>query len=519
MTMMSACVGRVFAIVLATAGLAILGFNGALLRAAGDAYWPGDRWRTSSPEAQGLDSAILADAFDYVRAHRTRIHSLSIVRNGYLVLDATFFPFQPNQLHDVASVTKSITTTLIGVAIGDGKLRGGNQPMLAVFPRRAVQNRDVRKERLTVEHLLTMSSGLDCLYSGGESTLRDMRRSSDWIQFMLDRPMVADPGTKGEYCSSGMHLLSGIVSEATAMSAFEYGRHRLFRPLGILDAGWPADPNGISHGWGDLRLKPLDMARIGYLWLKEGQWKGQQIIPRSWMTSAIQPRARVLGEEYGYGLWLNRSRDPFVFEANGRGGQRITVLPSKHLVLAITGGAFEPGEIGAFILKAIRSDASLPENPTATRRLKAAISAARRPPAAVGETFLPATAQRISGKRYVLDPNSVGWRAVTLDFTKRGKPTVSLEFTDREVETRVMGLDGIPRLSARGRFGLPVAIHGSWSGPSTFVLDYDEVANINAFVCRFTFEGDVAWIDLKERSGELDIRIRGSASGSGSSAE
>jgi hypothetical protein len=325
--------------------------------------------------------------------------------------------------------------------------------------------------------------------------------------------MVAEPGAKGEYCSSGMHVLSGIISETTGLSAFEYARRRLFRPLGIRDSAWPADPNGLTHGWGDLRLKPLDMARIGYLWLNGGRWKGAQIIPRGWMETAVQPQARVLTSDYGYGLWLNGSRDPVVFEANGRGGQRITVLPSKNMVLAITGGAFEPGEIGAFILKAMRADTPLPENPVAVRRLKNAIDAARQPVPAAGEAPLPVMAQRVSGKRYVLDPNPVGWRGITFTFSSGGNASVSVEFADRPVETRAIGLDGVPRLSPRGRFGLPVAVQGRWEGPSTFVLDYDEVANINAFVYRFTFEGETASIDVKERSGELDMRIRGTAGG------
>ena len=291
------------------------------------------------------------------------------------------------------------------------------------------------------------------------------------------------------------------------MSAFDYARRRLFDPLGIREAGWPADPDGVTHGWGDLRLRPLDMARIGYLWLNDGRWKDEQIIPRSWMASAIRPHGRVLDVEYGYGLWLNRSPDLDLFEANGRGGQRITVLRSKRVILAITGGAFEPGEIGAFILKAIRSDGSLPENPAATRRLDAAIGAARQAPGPSAQTPPPAAARLVSGKRYVLDANPLGWRAVTFRFASGGA-TFSLESADR-TETRPIGLDGVPRLSRGGRFGFPVAVHGRWEGPSTFVLDYDEVANINAFVCQFTFEEQTLSLDLKERSGELDIRIRG----------
>ena len=121
-------------------------------------------------------------------------------------------------------------------------------------------------------------------------------------------------------------------------------------------------------------------------------------------------------------------------------------------------------------------------------------------------------AKQISGTRYVLEPNPVGWRAVTLRLAgSPGRATVSLEFNDGRVETRPLGLDGVPRFSPHGRFGLPVAVHGGWDGPSTFVLEYDEVANINAFVCRFTFDGHTASIHVKERSGELDLTVRGSA--------
>ena len=471
-----------------------------------DPYWPDGRWRSSTPEAQGIDSNVLADAFDYVRAHGTRIHSLTIIRNGYSVLDARFFPFEANQLHDVASVTKSITTTLIGIAIGDGRLRGVSEPVLRVFGDRQVANRDDRKDRLTLEHLMTMSSGLDCEYKGGERTLREMRQSRDWVKFMLDRRMVADPGARPEYCSGGMHLLSGVLSAATGTSTLAYARHRLFAPLGIHRVAWPADPNGITHGWGDLHLEPGDMAKIGYLWLNGGGWRDRQIVPVDWMRGAIQPHRRVLTGEYGYGLWLQREREPMLFEAIGRGGQRITVLPAQNMVLAITGGAFEPGEIGEFILRASRSDVPLPSNTSATRRLRTAIGMAARPPLARPAAALPDVARRISGRRYVFPDNPLGWRAMTFRFSGVRTAGARLEFTDGRVEQRIVGLDGVSRLSPKGRFGLPVALQGRWDGP-TFELDYDEVANVNAFLCRFTFDGDMATVDVKERSGELDLTL------------
>ncbi|MGD1082922.1 MAG: serine hydrolase, partial [Candidatus Sulfotelmatobacter sp.] len=195
-------------------------------------YWPTHGWRSSSPEAQGMDSAKLALAFDYVRLHEIPIHSLLIVRNGYVVLDAYFYPFQAGQVHDAASVTKSITSTLIGIAIAEHKLSSVQQPVLSLFPDRKVDNRDNRKDRITIEHLLSMTSGLDCHVDHGEITLKEVMQSKNWVQFMLDLPMVAEPGSKFEYCSGGMHLLSGIISQSTGISALEFARRELFQPLG-----------------------------------------------------------------------------------------------------------------------------------------------------------------------------------------------------------------------------------------------------------------------------------------------
>src|SRR6266498_1010549 len=169
--------------------------------------WPTRGWRSSSPEAQGMDSAKLAEAFDFIREHKIPIHSLLIVRNGNIVLDAYFYPFQSDQLHDGASMTKSVTSTLIGIAIGQRRLSGVSQSVLSLFPQRTIANRDERKEQVTIEHLLTMTSNLDCR-SQHEITLSEMMRSKDWIEFMLDLPMAKDSGNKFVYCSCGMQLLT-----------------------------------------------------------------------------------------------------------------------------------------------------------------------------------------------------------------------------------------------------------------------------------------------------------------------
>jgi CubicO group peptidase (beta-lactamase class C family) len=471
-----------------------------------ETYWPTHGWRSSTPEVQGMDSEVLAQIFEYVRLHQIPIHSLLIVRNGYVVLDAYFYPFQAGQVHDAASVTKSITSTLIGIAIAEHKLSSVHEPVLSLFPDRKVDNHDNLKDRITIGHLLSMTSGLDCHVERGEITLKEMMQSKNWVQFMLDLPMVAEPGSKFEYCSGGMHLLSGIISQSTGTSALEFARRELFHPLGIDDVIWPSDPQGVSYGWGDLHLQPRDMAKIGYLWLNNGRWDGRQILLVDWMLSATQPHSppNIGSGEYGYGLWVYPERNPPLYEALGRGGQRISVVPGKNVIVVFTGGEFEPGDIGKFIGESIKSDQPLPENRAGDTHLTAAVGAAARPPEA------PATSMSnaISGRNYAVESNPVGLKSLSLNFSDRKGAMVKLEFADGRVEQRPLGLDGIPRLSPGGRFGLPVALQGWWEGNSTFVFDYDEVANINFYRFRLTFAHDNVSIELTEKTGLVDSRFQ-----------
>jgi CubicO group peptidase (beta-lactamase class C family) len=482
---------------------------GASNASAQEMYWPTQGWRHSSPEEQGIDSETLASAFDYVRDHRTPIHSLTIIRNGYVVLDAYFWPFQAGQVHDLASVTKSVTSTLVGIAIGKNaiKLR---QPLASVFDSRKIENLDERKARVSIEHVLTMTSGLDCDAGRGEITLSLMRKSADWTQFMLDLPMRDEPGSRFEYCSGGMHLLSAAITSTTGLSALDFARRELFDPLGIGKAVWPTDRHGISYGWGDLRLEPLDAAKLGYLWLNNGRWEDRQLVPREWMSAAVRVQTRLARNDpkYGYGLWILPERQPPLFEAVGRGGQRISVAPEKNVVVVFTGGEFEPGDIGAFILRAIKSNQPLPENPSAAARLTAAAKAAATPPRPV--PFMSPLAKAISGKRYTLEENSLGLKSFVLSFTGTEVAQLWLELGDRSDPLRPVGLDGVPRLSADGHLGSPVAVSGGWESDSTFVVTYNEISNINTYRFRLRFAGDYVDVDVSERSGVIpSSRFRG----------
>ncbi len=478
---------------------------------AQEPYWPTHGWRYSSPEAQGMDSEVLAGAFDYIRDHRTPIHSLIIVRNGYVVLDAYFWPFQDGQFHDLASVTKSITSTLVGVAIGKHEL-DLRQPLTSVFNQRRIANLDERKKRMTIEHLLTMTSGSDCYANRGEITLFQMRESADWTQFMLDLPMRDEPGSRFEYCSGGMHLLSGAITKATGLSALDFARRELFDPLGIGNVAWPADGQGVSYGWGDLHLEPRDMAKLGYLWLNNGRWEDRQLVPEEWMSAAVQGQSQPTrrDQKYGYGLWIHPDRQPPLFEATGRGGQRISVTPEKNLVVVFTGGEFEPGDIGAFILRAIKSDQPLPENPSATTRLVAAVKDVATPPRPV--SFTPPLARTVSGRRYTLAANPLNLKSFVLTFSGTEVAQLRLELGDRSDPPRPVGLDGVPRVSSDGNFGLPVAVSGTWESDSTFLVEYNEIGNINRYRFRLRFSGDDVDVELSERSRVIpSTRFRGTS--------
>ncbi len=224
--------------------------------------WPTAGWRTSTPEDQGLDSARLAEALLTIQQSGMHIHSLLLVRNGALVLDASFYPYDGSTPHELASVTKSVMTTLIGIAADRGSLKL-DQPMVSFFHDRQIANRDARKERVTVAHLASMSSGLECVAEPDEPTLDEMRASQDWVQFVLDRKVVTEPGSTFVYCSPGMHLLSAILTESTGTSTLDFARQHLFDPLGIREVYWPQDPRGYYLGGGDIHLHPRDAAKLG----------------------------------------------------------------------------------------------------------------------------------------------------------------------------------------------------------------------------------------------------------------
>ena len=473
------------------------------------AGWPTTGWRTCPPEEQGIDSAKLADGLAAIRERGLNLHSLMIIRNGWEVLDASFYPYDGQSVHDQASVTKSIMTTLIAIAVDQGQLKL-DDPALSFFPGRAIANRDAVKERITVRHLASMSSGLDCTSANDEQTLHEMEDAGDFVQFILDRKMISEPGSRFVYCSPGMHLLSAILQKATGMTSLEFARKNLFGPLGIQNVVWPADPQGINHGWGDIHLHPRDAAKIGYLWLNKGRWEGRQIVSGEWVEKSVQRQIKTgRNDDYGYGWWITDQEGAYA--AIGRGGQRIQVWPSISAMLVMTGGGVDIDDIEPLLQPAF-ADLSkpLPANPVGFARLKVAISSVRKPPAAKPVAPLPAMAGRVSGKIYVFGPNHLDIETLGLEFPAGAEAVMKIKLFGNAIASWPVGLDGVYRFSA-GEFDLPQGLRGEWADDRTFAAEYDNPGNNDHIMLHMRFEGDLLIIESHETAHELGFRFEGRA--------
>jgi CubicO group peptidase (beta-lactamase class C family) len=345
-----------------------------------DGSWPTHGWATSTPEAQGIDSTVLTDAMDTIRARHIPVHSLLIERHGKVVLDAYFAPFGDNQLHDVFSVTKSVVSTLVGMAMRERRISDLRTPVAAFLPE-SPASYDPVKRRLTLSHMLSMTSGLACAGNRGGNFLQAMEQSPHWTDFALSREEVGQPGSTFAYCAGNMQVVSAVLTRSLGEPAADYAQSELFRPLGITHVSWAKDRDGNSHGFSDLRMQPRDMAKLGYLWLHRGAWEGRQIVPAEYLDAAFSAHANVQpGVQYGYGMWIYPERGhaggPPDFEANGVGGQRIAVVPSQDMVMVITGAGLDANNVASLISGAVRSDTALPSNTLATARLNMRVAEA-----------------------------------------------------------------------------------------------------------------------------------------------
>jgi len=343
-------------------------------------YWPTAGWRTSSPEKQGMDSEKLADMLEATLREKYRIDSMTVIRNGYMVLDAYFYPFKKDAKHIIHSCTKSITSAAFGIAVDKGYIKSLQQPVLEIFPEKQFANLDEDKKAITLKNLLTMTAGLKTQdsYLYRWKGLNEMTQKKDWVQYVLDQPMAEKPGTRFEYSNCVTFLLSAIIQKATKQQTYAFMQQYLFGPLGITDVRWTASPLDISVGFGRMWLKAHDMAKIGWLFLNRGRWDDQQIISEKWVRESTQKHINATTYDgYGYQWWV--SPDKF-YAAIGYRGQFIYVVPKKNLVAVFSShleGAdfFVPEKLlNKYIIVAAVSETPLTENLKQTARLDALLN-------------------------------------------------------------------------------------------------------------------------------------------------
>ena len=312
--------------------------------------WPRQDWRLADPESLGMRAETLSMLEREIQVRYRSINAFLIVKNGRLVFEHYYNGFCEDDRHLVASVTKSFISALIGIAIDQGYLQGVQQKALDFFPEYTSGLSDPLKQQITIHHLLTMTAGFQWRTGShnNEYYLDRLRRSRDWVAFVLNLPVRERSVGTFQYNSGVSHLLSAILTRSTGKCARDFAAENLFRPIGIeppagvvrqrfdqedvfrnKTGGWPQDPRGNNTGGWGLFLKPKDLARFGYLYLRCGLWENRQIVPQEWVQESITPHT----PEYGYQWWLRDINGVFVYSAIGHGGQHIFCIPEKELVV------------------------------------------------------------------------------------------------------------------------------------------------------------------------------------------
>jgi CubicO group peptidase (beta-lactamase class C family) len=481
-----------------------------------DVSWPTKSWQTSSPEQQGMDSASLARLIEVVGSYKQ--DSLTIIRHGRIVADAYYAPYLPDISHDLRSVTKSVVSTLTAILLKNGSLDSVDHPVVDLFSDGQIQDIDAKKKAMTVQNLLDMNSGIDWvekLYTP-EETIMKMYESTNRTTFVLNQPMLDAPGSRFYYNSGNPYLLSALITKITRQSAFEYAKKELFGPLGIKSAKWGnVDAQGVTDGEAGLSLSPHDMARIGYLYLHDGQWEGRQIIPSSWVERAKSgPVEATFGFHYGNLWWSYPEKGAYM--ARGRHSQLILVIPKFDIVVAMTGFLNDNEYYSASgliddISSAVKSDRPLPENPFAQALLVKAIQrAAEQKPYVIAQG--PELAKAISGKPYSFLDNKLRVKSFTLNFYDSDSSWVITTYGDKGPNrfTGLVGLDGFYRRSPPAPYGINAA-RGRWTSEHTFVMERRILGHSETQTWALTFDGDKVTVNFENTDG-FKAELRGEQS-------
>jgi len=376
----------------------------------------------STPEAQGIASAAIRNFIDIARATISELHSVMLLRHGVVVAEGWWSPYRADRPHSLFSVSKSFTSTAIGLAIAEGHL-SLDDSVIGFFPDDLPAVISDHLRAMQVRHLLSMSTGHT------EDTTRFIVRGDvvNWVQAFLEQPVLRTPGTHFVYNTGATYMLSAILQKVTGIRLLEYLEPRLLRPLGIEDATWELSPQGIHVGGFGLSIKTEDIARFGQLYLQKGMWQGQQLVPEAWIAEATAKHisngddpVSDWAQGYGYQFW--RCFPNGVYRGDGAFGQYCVVMPEQDAVLTITGGVGDMQTVLTLVwehlLPALYAPDPLPPDERAQSALQQTLNGLTLPP----PSGQPATSQAhpLWGIRYALEANMFGVDGVTFDRADSG---------------------------------------------------------------------------------------------------
>jgi CubicO group peptidase (beta-lactamase class C family) len=451
----------------------------------------------STPEAQGIRSGALLAFVDALEREIEYLHSLVVVRRGRVVAEGYWEPFNTATPHMLFSVSKSFTSSAIGMLIRDGKLTMDDR-VLDYFPDDAPAEPGPRLRAVRVHHLLTMTTG-----HNGDPTLPIRLADVNWVRAFFDPPLVYEPGERFVYNSGASYLLSAIAQKITGQRLVEFLGPRLFEPLGFEKPTWDISPQGIDVGGSGLKIRTSELARFGQLYLQKGVWQGQQLIPRAWVAAATSfqvpnanssnPRPGQPDWELGYGYQFWRCRHG-AYRAEGANGQFCVVLPEQEAVVATTGGDSNLPRlldvIWEHLLPAF-GNVALPADTAAVDTLAARLSSLNIPTPTGAPTS--SFAAELAGRLFRVEPNTDGIEAIAFEQDADGL-TLAVVDSHREQRVRIgygkwvrgeLALTGFP---GSGYWpSAPVAAAGAWADQRTYVLHLwsYETPWRNTWTCRF----------------------------------
>ncbi len=454
---------------------------------------PTSRLPRSRPETQGVSSAGVLAFVEAADREIDALHSFILVRHGHVVAEGWWSPYDAASPHALYSLSKSFTSTAVGLAVAEGKLSVAD-PVLKFFPEDAPSDPSKNLKAMRVSDLLRMSTG--------HQTEPSVRTQEIWTRAFLEAPVPHKPGTHFLYNTSATYMLSAIVQKATGESVLDYLRPRLFEPLGIENPSWGTSPQGITLGGYGLSVRTEDIARFGQLYLQKGEWHGKPLVPRAWVETATARQTSNGSNpesdwEQGYGYQFWRCRHG-AFRGDGAFGQFCVVMPDQDAVIAITSGVKNLQSVlnlvWDHILPAMKPT-SLDDDDETRKKLEGRLAGlSLRSPIASGSGQ---TAERFLGKRFLFPSNERKIEAIGLEGIDKGDGLTLIMQTDG-VEQRVScgrGAWSKGRLS----FGIlpeqPVAACGAWTADDTYTVKlcfYETPFNVTL---RLTFSGDQLFCD------------------------